>query len=140
ARRLAMVPRAAAAPLARLEAARGIPALRLARLQRDADPARAGAGLTRARRGAGVVRGVDRRLPVGLVPRPDLPRLRAALRSPVLARVDRLPRHPRRVHAREGLRLLRELAARHVRAARLRDRQPLGLQGLWTRRLGVDRV
>ncbi len=49
--------------------------------------------------------------------------LRAALRPPVLARLDRLPRDPGRVHARQGHRLLRELAARDARPARLRDRE-----------------
>ena len=39
------------------------------------------------------------------------PELRAALRPPVLARVDRFPRHPGRVHARARPRLLREHAA-----------------------------
>ena len=51
--------------------------------------------------------------------RPGVHQLRAALHPPVLAHLDRLPRHPRRLHARKGRRLLRELAARHLRAARV---------------------
>ena len=47
---------------------------------------------------------------------------RAAVRPPVLARLDRLPRNPGRVHARQGNRLLRELAARDAtRSARTRS-------------------
>ena len=60
----------------------------------------------------------------GTLPRPGAPELRAAVRPPVLARLDRLPRHPGRVHARARHRLLREQPARGLRAARLRDRQP----------------
>ena len=52
---------------------------------------------------------------LGDVLRPGARPLRAALRPPVLARLDRLPRHPGRVHARHGHRLLRELPPRHAR-------------------------
>ena len=57
---------------------------------------------------------------LGQVQRPGVPVVRPDVRSPVLARLDRLPRHPGRVHAREGHRLLREQPARRLRAARVR--------------------
>ena len=58
-------------------------------------------------------------LQVGDVLRPGVHQLRAALHPSVLAHLDRLPRHPRRLHAREGRRLLREFAAGDLRAARV---------------------
>ena len=68
--------------------------------------------------------------------RAGVPGLRAAVRAPVLARVDRLPRHPGRVHAQARHRLLREHPPRDLRAARLRDRESAALQGLRRQHLG----
>ena len=51
------------------------------------------------------------------------PGVRPAVRPPVLPRVDRLPRHPGRLHAGTWDRLLRELPARDPLAAKLCDRQ-----------------
>src|SRR2546430_14070796 len=58
-------------------------------------------------------------------------RVRPAVRPPVLARVGRLPGNPGRLHARPRHRLLRELAARGVRAARVRRREPGDVAGEW---------
>ena len=66
--------------------------------------------------------------------------LRAAVRPPVLARLDRLPRHPGRLDGGQGARLLRELAAGHARAAGVRDREPRRLEGLRAGRLGPHRL
>ena len=74
------------------------------------------------------------------VPRPDARGLRAAVRPPVLARLDRLPRHPRRLDGGEGARLLRELAPGDAGAARVRDREPAAAGGLRAGRLGPHRL
>src|SRR6185312_3975218 len=71
--------------------------------------------------------------------RPRLPLLRPAVHPPAVARVDRLPRHPGRLHARQGHRLLREQPARQPGAAALRGRQPAGFQGLRRGVLGHHR-
>ena len=68
------------------------------------------------------------------------PELRAALRPPVLAPLDRFPRHPGRDHARARHRLFRELAPRRLRAARLRDRQSERLVRVRRERLGLHRL
>ena len=58
------------------------------------------------------------------------PRLRAAVRPPVLALLGRFPRHPRRLHARARHRLLRELAAAPRYAQRAYAvANPLGWRG-----------
>ena len=91
-----------------LEARMRIPALRLGGLQRGDRPLRARAGLADASaRGRRLPR-VDGDLPVGESLRLRFPLRRPAVRAPVLARVDRLSRHPRSLHAREALRLFRE--------------------------------
>ena len=64
--------------------------------------------------------GLDGRLPLGRVPGAGAPRLRAALRPPVHPRLDRLPRHPDAYMREQRDRLLRELAPRRPRPARLR--------------------
>ena len=69
------------------------------------------------------VGGVDQQVSVGPLSRAGVRDVRAAVRPPVLARLARLPRHPGRVHARAGHRLLRELASRHARASRVRRRR-----------------
>ena len=66
------------------------------------------------------------------------PRFRADVRPPVLARLDRLPRHPGRLHARARLRLFREQPSRDLRAARVRDRQPDGLERLSAKTSGAS--
>ena len=62
----------------------------------------------------------------------------AAVRPPVFARLDRLPRHPGRVHARARHRLFREQPPRGVRAARVRDRQSDGLEAATARTSGAS--
>ncbi len=62
--------------------------------------------------------------------RPGVPELRAAVRSPVHARVDRLPQAPGRVHAQARPRLFREHATRRLCAAGVCDRQSAQVQGL----------
>ena len=121
----------------------GLPRLRLARLQRgDARlPARARLADPSGRR-----RGLGRsgRAPttrLGHGPRAGAPRLRAAVRAPVLARLDRLPRHPGRLHARARHRLLRELAGAPRYAQRAYAiANPRRLARLRRRRLGPHRL
>ena len=79
----------------------GHDAARLQRLRGGDDPLRAGARIAEARDFAGRVEGPHRQLQVGHLLRPAVHQLRAALHPPVLARLDRFPRHPRRLHARE---------------------------------------
>ena len=59
--------------------------------------------------------------------RAGAPRLRAAVRPPVLARLDRLPRHPGRLHARRAASTTsRTAGARCSRSAPTRSRNPRG--------------
>ena len=58
----------------------------------------------------------------------ELPLRRPALHAPALAHLVRLSRHPRPVHARARLRLLREQPPGDPRAAAVRDPQPARLQ------------
>src|SRR3989442_8960498 len=67
-------------------------------------------------------------------------RVRPAVRPPVFAPLDRLPRDLGRLHARPRNRLLRELAARDVRAARLRRREPDDVAGLRRPTLGAHGI
>ena len=67
----------------------------------------------------GLVRELRRHL--GPLHGPGAPQLRAAVRPPVLARLDRLPRHPGRLHARARHRLLREQPPRRSRSAPTRS-------------------
>ncbi len=69
--------------------------------------------------------------------RPGIPVRRAALHPPAVARLDRLSRHPRPLHAPARHRLLREQPPRHARAAAVRDPQPEAIQGLRRRLLGA---
>ena len=117
----------------------GLPALRLARLQRgDAAPhpgARladaSGRARRRGRRGRSGYRWGD-------VPRPGAPRLRAAVRPPVLARLDRFPRHPGRLHARaRASTTSRTRAARRSRSAPTRSRTPAASRGYGARLWGL---
>ena len=78
---------------------------------------------------AGELRRLLRHLPVEGDLRPRAALLRAAVHPPALAPVDRLPRHPRRVHARARQRLLREQPAGDLRAAGVRDPQPAEFDG-----------
>ena len=73
---------------------------------------------------AGELRRLLLHLPVEEDLRPRAALLRAAVHAPALAPVDRLPRHPRRLHARPRQRLLREQPAGDLRAAGVRDPQP----------------
>ncbi len=63
---------------------------------------------------------------------------RAAVHPSVLACLDRFSRHPRHLHAREGLRLFREQPARDLCAARIRDTQPRGFIGYGHDRWGLS--
>ena len=124
-RRLALGAAERAGHQPRLVARRRLHRVRLARLQRgDAGlPARA-----RLADLSGRARGVDRvdqhlRRELAHVLRAAVPELLAAVRPPVHARVDGLPRDPGRLHAPPRPRLLREQPARDLRAARLRDHQ-----------------
>src|SRR5258706_11295892 len=81
---------------------------------------------------------MDEDLQLGDVLWADPRQLRSSLRTPVLARVDRLPRNSGRVHAREGDRLLRELATSDSVAAFVRDRQSRTVEGLRGEHLGSD--
>src|SRR6266404_4049434 len=81
---------------------------------------------------------MDEDLQLGDVLRTDPRQLRSSLRTPVLARVDRLPRNSGCLHAREGDRLLREFAPSDGVAAVVRDRQSGTVEGLWRERLGPD--
>ena len=71
--------------------------------------------------------------------RPGVPGLRPAVRPPVHARLDRLPRHPGRLHAPARPRLLREHAPRDLRAAGLRDRQSAACKDYGATIWGTDR-
>ena len=64
--------------------------------------------------------------------------VRAAVRASVLARLDRLPRHSGRVHARQGNRLLREFAPSDGGAARVCGGQSEQVDGLRRERVGTD--
>ena len=69
---------------------------------------------------AGELRRLLLDLPVEADLRPRVALLRAAVHPPALAPLDRLPRHPRRLHARPRQRLLREQPAGDLRAAGVR--------------------
>ncbi len=140
-RRMAVDAGARAADLDGLDAEAGLHPIRLAGLQRRHADLRARARLADAGDRHGRMDRLDEELRarVGHVPAAGIPRLRAVVRSSVFARLDRFPRHPGRVHARARLRLFREQPPRDLRAARLRDRQPDGLEALRRKRLGPDR-
>src|SRR5258706_14169471 len=82
---------------------------------------------------------MDEDLQLGNVLRTDPRQLRSSLRTPVLARLDRFPRNSGRVHAREGDRLLRELAPSDGVAAVVRDRESGTVEGLRREHLGSHR-
>ncbi len=131
-RRLAVGADARAGDQPRLVAGRRLPRIRLARLQRgDAGlPARARfPDVSGRQRGLGTM---DEHLRPKLAHgvRPGAPGLRAAVRPPVLPRVDRFPQDPGCVHAPARHRLFREQPARDLRPAGLCDRQSARLQGL----------
>ena len=100
-----------------LEARMRIPALRLGGLQRSDRPIRAGAGLADPSARRRRLRGVDRDLPVGEPVRPRFPVRGAAVHPPVLARMDRLSRHPRPLHAREATATISRTAAARPRSS-----------------------
>ena len=60
----------------------------------------------------------------------------AAVHPPALASVDRLSRHPRRVHARARQRLLREQPPGHLRPPGVRAAQSAPVRRLWRTLLG----
>ena len=141
AHRMAVAAGAAAAGVDGLVSGARLHRARLDRLRRGDAGLHPRPGLAHA---SGRTRGVggldaDLRRQLGHLPGPGIPELRAALRAPVQPRLDRLPRHPRRLHARARHRLLRELAARDLRPALVRDREPDGLAGLRAGDLGPDR-
>ena len=120
----------------------GLHSARLAGLQRGDARRPAGDGIADAPDRRRSVDRLDQQLQGRLGPLHGLraPELRAALRPPVLAPLDRLSRHPGRDHAPARHRLLRELAPRRLRAARLRDRQSEGLVRVRRQRLGLHRL
>ena len=109
---------------ARLAAGERLPAVPLGGLRRGAAAVRARPGLADLPAAPGELRRLllDLRVEAALRPRAAL--LRAAVHPPALAPVDRLPRHPRRLHAGAWQRLLREQPPGDLRAAGIRDAQP----------------
>src|SRR5919108_113707 len=101
----------------------GVHPERLDRLQRGDAPVRPRARIPDLPGRRGGLERLDQSVPLGLVLRPRARELRPALRPSVLAHLDRLPRDPRRVHARARYRLLRELAAGDAVAAGVRHAQ-----------------
>src|SRR5512141_245890 len=97
---------------------------RLAWLQRSDHPQHSRSRLTDAPRRCVIMERIHAHVSLGRILRISADPLRAALRPSVLAHLDRLPRNPRFVHARERNRLLRELTKGHVLTARLRDCEP----------------
>src|SRR5262249_26963930 len=93
---------------ARLAAGERLHPAPLGGLRRGAAPVRAGPGLADTPAAPGELRRLLRDVPVEAALRPPGGLLRAAVHSPALAHVDRLPRHPRRLHARPRYRLLRK--------------------------------
>src|SRR6266702_77414 len=89
----------------------------LARLRRGDDRLRPRTRLADASDRSGWLDGLDEHLQMGGFLRADTRQFSAALRPSVLPHLVRFPRHPGRVHAREGNRLLRELAPSDVVAA-----------------------
>ncbi len=108
----------------RLEARDRLPAVPLRGLRRGALALPSRPRLADPPAAAGELRRLLRHLPVEGDLRPRVALLRAAVHPPALAPVDRLPRHPRRVHARARQRLLREQPAGDLRAAGVRDPEP----------------
>ncbi len=92
----------AAAGLHGLDPGKRFPYLRLARPQRGDDPLRARPRLADAPDRPRGLAGMDPHLSMGDVLRPGARQLRPAVRPPVLAGLDRLPGHPRRLHARQA--------------------------------------
>src|SRR5690606_7382119 len=115
------------------------PALPLAGLRRGADPVHTRPRFTDLPAAAGKLPRVAFRLPVEEDLRTRVPICRAAIRSPVLARLDRLSRHSRRLHAGPGQRLFREQPNGHLYPARLRNPQSSPLRRLWGALLGYQR-
>src|SRR5688572_17337106 len=64
--------------------------------------------------------------------------LRAAVRASVFAHLGGFPRHPGRLHARQGNRLLRELPARDAVTTRVRYGESGWVEGLQRGHLGTD--
>src|SRR5450432_300963 len=99
----------------------------LGRLQRGPDPLRARPGIAHPSTDESELRSLDGDLSMGKRLWLRLSLRGAALYSSVFARLDRLSRNPGYLHARKGLRLLREQPARNLRSARVRDSQPARL-------------
>ena len=121
----------------RLEAGDRLHPAPLRGLRRGAAALPARPGLADAPAAAGELRRLLRHLPVEGDLRPRAALLRAAVHPPALAPVDRLPRPPRRLHARARQRLLREQPAGDLRAAGVRDPQPAAVRRLRGALLGV---
>ena len=114
---------------ARLDAGARLPAVPLGGLQRGAPPVRPGPRLADAPAAGGELRGVDADLPLEEALRPRVPVRRSALHPPALARLDRLSRHPGRLHARARHRLLREQPPRHLVQQQYAIRNPRRFEG-----------
>ena len=113
---------------------------RVAHLRRVDDPVHPRPRLPHPPAGRPCVAGIHGKPQPSRVPGADARELRAALRPPVLPRLDRLSRPPRRLDGGQGPRLLRELASGDPRPTRLRHREPRWLEGLWAQRLGAHRL
>ena len=96
----------------------------LDRLRRGAAAVPARPRLADVPAAAGELRRLLLDLPVEGDLRPRAALLRAAVHAPALAPLDRLPRHPRRLHARARQRLLREQPPGDLRPSGVRAAQP----------------
>src|SRR5262249_59274034 len=122
---------------ARLEAGDRLPPVPLGGLRRGTAAVRARPGLADPPAAPGELRRLLLDLRVEAALRPGAALLRAAVHPPALPAVDRLPRPPRRLHARARQRLLREQPPGDLRAAGLRGREPNAVRGLRGTLLGV---
>ena len=123
-----------------LEAGERFPPLRLGRLQRSHRAVRAGARLADASRWNVTATTRGRRRTSGNIFTASDSVRRATLHSPVFARVDRLSRHPGRVHARKRCDYF-ENSRRAVRVQReYARRNPAAICRLWRGQLGIHRV
>src|SRR5438128_12642133 len=103
---------------------------RLAWLRRGDDRVRARTRLTDSSDRSRWLGRVDEHIQVGGLLWPDARQFSAAVRTSVLAHLDRFPWNPGRVHARQRYRLLRELAPSDAITAVVRDRQSGKVYGL----------
>ena len=116
--RLELGPRRRSDAHARLAAGDRVHPAPLRRLRRGTAALHARPGLADASAAAGELRRLLRDLPVEEDLRPRVALLRAALHPPALAPVDRLSRHPRRLHARRAAATTSRTAGRRPSCSR----------------------